>query len=1029
MAVAGWPGFCLVADDSMRIAPRAPDVAIQSFRIQDGFRVELLAAEPLTMDPVALEYDEFGRAWVVEMSDYPYTDKNRDRPFTEKTDDLPWGRLRVLEDLNGDGRFDRSTIFAEELSWPTGLAFWRGGVFVAATPDIWYLKDLDGDLRSDLRIKVYTGFRKFNVQAVMNNLRWGLDHKIYGAGGTNGGAIVRVADPTAQPIRIGTHDFRFSPEDERLELIPGGARFGQTFDDWGNRFICNIRNPIRHAVLPADHLSRNPHHLAPAPIVDVAESGDTISVYRTSRVEPWRALNARRLASDPVSTSPRSESTAAGYMTSACGLTIYRGDAYPARYYGLAFLGEVAANLVHCQRLIPKGLTFSSERVYPESEFLTSDDNWFRPVNFVNAPDGTLHLVDMYRETIEHPWSIPDDIKESLDLQSGRDRGRIYRLAPPGFSSTPFPVPGRMSTAELVSLLRHRRAWCRETAHRLLFERQDPAAVPLLRAALREPDLAERAANREAQPDDGGAPPAGPRELDGLAIRLGRLHAIWSLAGMNALAIDDLRVALRDPEPRIREQAVRLSESWLVENTEILSEVCSLAGDLDLRIRANVAIAVGGLEEPRTIEALSLIASTEPVDEWLRVAVSSALPTSASSLLETLLRDRLAKGVRIPAGIVHGLALTIGARAESTELRTALRLLEQVGLPEEERPDGPMRAAVDAVRREFLLGVGEGLARGGHTVRAVAARESPRASAWIERLIDDARAIVDDDSRAAADRVAALGIVVREDPNAAGALLSRLMDSLQPLELQTAAIGAMARLADVDGARKILDAYKKLTPAARSEAVQQLLSRNDWIATLLDAAEREAFPLSDIPSVRRSMLLKNSDASLRDRATRLFGRELPSPRGEVFQAYQPALAIAGDSQNGQALLRKHCLTCHRYRGEGHDVGPRLETIQHRAPREILLHVVDPNREVSPSFIEFVAARKDGRIATGIVVSETSSSVTLRRAEGVQETIPREEIDELRESGKSIMPEGLEKQLSMREMADILAVLTEPVRRP
>ncbi|MBM4004753.1 MAG: dehydrogenase, partial [Planctomycetes bacterium] len=241
MAVAGWPGFCLVADDSMRIAPRAPDVAIQSFRIQDGFRVELLAAEPLTMDPVALEYDEFGRAWVVEMSDYPYTDKNRDRPFTEKTDDLPWGRLRVLEDLNGDGRFDRSTIFAEELSWPTGLVFWRGGVFVAATPDIWYLKDLDGDLRSDLRIKVYTGFRKFNVQAVMNNLRWGLDHKIYGAGGTNGGAIVRVADPTAQPIRIGTHDFRFSPEDERLELIPGGARFGQTFDDWGNRFICNIR--------------------------------------------------------------------------------------------------------------------------------------------------------------------------------------------------------------------------------------------------------------------------------------------------------------------------------------------------------------------------------------------------------------------------------------------------------------------------------------------------------------------------------------------------------------------------------------------------------------------------------------------------------------------------------------------------------------------------------------------------------------------------------------------------------------------
>jgi putative membrane-bound dehydrogenase-like protein len=982
------------------------------------------------MDPVALEYDEFGRAWVVEMSDYPYTDKNRDRPFTEKSDDLPWGRLRVLEDLNDDGRFDRSTIFAEELSWPTGLAFWRGGVFVAATPDIWYLKDLDGDLRADLRTKVYTGFRKFNVQAVMNNLRWGLDHKIYGAGGTNGGAIVRVADPAVQPIRIGTHDFRFSPVDEQFELIPGGARFGHSFDDWGNRFICNIRNPIRHAVLPGDNLSRNPHYLSPLPIVDVAESGDTISVYRSSRVEPWRALNARRLASDPVSTSPRSESTAAGYMTSACGLTIYRGDAYPAPFYGLAFLGEVAANLVHCQRLIPRGLTFVSERVYPESEFLTSDDNWFRPVNFVNAPDGTLHLLDMYRETIEHPWSIPDDIKESLDLQSGRDRGRIYRLAPAGFQVTPFPKPGRMSTEELVALLRHRRAWCRETAHRLLFERQDPTAVPLLRATLRDRDRDRNRAERAGPAEDNSSDPAnGSRALESLAFRLGRLHALWSLAGMNALTIDDVRLALSDPEPRIREHAVRLSERWLADNHEILADVCSLAADLDLRVRANVALVVGGLSNDRAIEALATIGSTGPLDEWMRAAVLSTAPTTASRLLASLVRDRLGNGAPIPAGIVQGLALTIGARAEPTELRSALQSLDAVVPASDDRPGGPTRAAVDAVRREFLLGVGEGLARQRRTVRAMAESEYPRAAVWIAQLIDDARTVVIDDSRATVDRLAALGILAREDHDMAHELLPRLMDSLHPLDLQIAAIQTLARLAQVDGAHTLLAAYRKLTPTARSEAVQQMLARNDWIATLLEAAERNAFPLSDIPPVRRAMLLKNSDAAIRDRAARLFGRELPSPRGEVFQAYQPALAMSGNLQNGQALLRKHCLTCHRLRGEGHDVGPRLETIQHRTPREILLHLVDPNREVSPGYIEFIAVRKDGRIATGIVVSETSASVTLRRAEGIQETIPREEIDELKESGKSIMPEGLEKQLSMQEMADILALLTEPARRP
>jgi putative membrane-bound dehydrogenase-like protein len=191
-------------------------------------------------DPVAMAYDENGRAFVAEMSDYPYTDAATHQPWKDNTTDAPIGRIRLLIDDDGDGDFDRSTLFAENLSWPTGVACFKGGVFVAATPDVWYLKDTDGDGKADIRRKVYTGFRKFNVQAVMNNLQWGLDNSIYGAGGSNGGKVVPGEKSDAEPITLSRNDFRFDPVTERFEPIPGGARFGNAFDDWGNRFVCNI---------------------------------------------------------------------------------------------------------------------------------------------------------------------------------------------------------------------------------------------------------------------------------------------------------------------------------------------------------------------------------------------------------------------------------------------------------------------------------------------------------------------------------------------------------------------------------------------------------------------------------------------------------------------------------------------------------------------------------------------------------------------------------------------------------------------
>ena len=492
--------------------PRVPAVeprdAERTFRTLHGFRMQLLAAEPLVTDPVALEYDENGLAWVVEMRDYPYTDKSTDKPNVERTTDAPLGRIRILEDTDGDGRFDRSDVFAEDLSWPTGIALWKGGCYVTATPDVWYLKDTDGDRKADVRRRVFTGFRKLNVQGVINNLRWGLDHKLYAAGASNGGEITKPDDPAFTKVALGKADFAFDPHTEDFEVLTGGARFGQSFDDWGNRFICNIRNPVQHVVLENRYLARNPYLTVTSAVHDAAEAGDTLLVYRASPPEPWRAARALRYRTEAGGMSlPRSELAGEGYFTSACGITIYRGSAYPREFYGNAFLGEVAGNLIHRQVIEPDGVTFKSRRADEGAEIVASTDNWFRPVNFTNAPDGTLHVCDMYRETIEHPWSIPDDMKAVLDLESGRDRGRLYRLAPPGFKPpTTRPKLGKATAAELVAMLENRDSWWRDTAHRLIFERQDKACVEPLRRMLRASD-------------------------DPIA----QLHALWSLAGLNAV--------------------------------------------------------------------------------------------------------------------------------------------------------------------------------------------------------------------------------------------------------------------------------------------------------------------------------------------------------------------------------------------------------------------------------------------------------------------------------------------------------------
>jgi putative membrane-bound dehydrogenase-like protein len=976
---------------SLRIAPKEPAEAAGTFRVRDGFRLELLAAEPLVTSPVAMEYDENGRAYVAEMRDYPYTDRSTDKPNTERTADQAIGRIRLLEDTDGDGRFDRSTIFADGLSWPTGLALWQGGVYVAATPDLWYLKDTDGDGRADVRRQVFTGFRKFNIQAVINNLRWGLDHCVYGAGSTNGGLIRSAGARGAAPVKMSTNDFRFDPRTEQLELLSGGARFGQAFDDWGRRFICNIRNPIQHAVIDDRYLRRNPLLAVVSPLADVALAGDTLPIFRISRPEPWRILNARRLAADPISAAPRSETVAAGYVTSACGLTLYGGSAYPSSYYGQAFIGEVAANVIHRQRLVPVGLTFRSERIDSVAEFVASTDNWFRPVNFTNAPDGTLHVLDMYRETIEHPWSIPEDIKKDLDLESGRDRGRIYRLAPPGFKLPKPPRLGSASPRELVATLERPDCWSRDTAHRLIFERQNQSFVPLLRAVIHQ------------RADDAcrGRPMAA----------LARMHALWSLHGLGALCEEDVLDALEDPVAEVREHAVRLAEPRLGQSPAVLDRVLSLARDRSGRVRGQVALALGSLADDRATAALAVLARQDAEDPWARLALLSAPPERAVALIEALV-----KGGEAPLPVLKALAAVVGARRNGDEIRRALDAVAPTGAPD----SGAKRRS----RRELLVGLGEALQRHRLSLTEVAERADPRAGGWINELMREATALAADANAPTPQRVQSLRLIGMGPSGPARRVLAGLLGPQHPQEVQCAAVEAIARGAWPESPSILVGACQGAAPDARAAIVHQILARSEWTQALLDALDAGSLTPWDIPLNRRPTLLRHRDASIRNRAIAIFARETPASRDEVFQRYRAALELKADGDRGHLVARRVCLSCHQKNGEGSDAGPALETIRHRSAEEVLLHVIDPNREVSPNYYEYVVMLRDGRVTSGAIAEESPTSVTLRRAGRARETILRADIVELASTGRSLMPEGIENQVTLQEMADLLAFLLD-----
>jgi putative membrane-bound dehydrogenase-like protein len=984
--------------------------AAKTFHVLDGFEMQLIAAEPLVTDPVAITYDEDGRAYVCEMNDYPYTDKSAHKPSQENPTDANIGKVRLLTDTDGDGVFDKASVFAEGLSWPTGAACWKGGIFVTATPDVWYLKDTNGDGVADVRKKVFAGLKKLNVQAVMNNPIWGLDHRIYIAGGTNGGEIRRAEGSEevmplpkdAKPLPIKRNDFSFDPSTGDVRLESGGARFGNTFDDWGNRFLCNIRNPCQHVVIPHRYLERNPYVRIPSPLNDCAEAGDQLPVYRTSPVEPWRDFRAQRWSSEG-SHLPKSELVGAGVVTSSAGITVYRGDAYPPEYRDFAFVADVAGNLFYRMKLVPDGVTFKAVQVDGPKNFCTSDDVWFRPVNFTNAPDGCLHVCDMYREVIEHPWSIPDDIHAGIDLLKGRDRGRIWRLAPkqPRAEGGERRVSlSKATTPELAALLDHPNGWHRETAQRLLFERQDNAAVEPLK----------RLVNEAKTPQ-------------------GKVHALWSLR-------DHLeqheKAILAEKVFYNSSQAARGAIGWLLEdalvhsadqqNVFLQSAVLKALGEMKSAEPSLMPLMIALSELSQLAQAedvLPRLAETTTLDSWLHPILGGLAIKDADSRLIFSLADIRHQSHKIEKDdLIQKLAQVITSKGA---LQQAQKLANFVVVGDQEnRSDWPL--VRDSSIQKVALGLAQGSVQRGWTLKDLLIRDDPK-GVW-NSLIRQAREYVGDSNQDLAQRMSHLPLSLLQGQPQAMQSLQSLFVATEPQELQLAALDALNTYREPAVAEIIVKAWKTFTPALRDKAALVLLSRTDRIPVLLAALESCVIPKTQLSAASRATLARNKSADIPVRVAKLFGDSANSNRKAVIDKYQAALTTKGDATRGAKVYEAACMACHKHGTRGNDVGPHLGTIRAWTPEQLLTNILDPNREVSPNFALYVIETKDGRTLSGLIMSETAGNVVLKRVDGGQESLLRSDIQAISSTGTSLMPEGLEAAISPAQMADLIEFLRE-----
>ncbi len=947
-------------------APKSPVPAedtLALFQLHPACRIELVACEPDVLDPVHIAFDSDGRIWVVEYSDYP----------NGPADGQPGTcRIRVLTDDDGDGRYTDARTFADQLRFATGLMHWKDGVLVTTNASLLFLRDADGDGRADEQEEWFRGFKTENPQLRANHPTFALDNHIYVASGLRGGEVIATKKEWAEgakPVSLSGRDFRFDPLTGKYEAVSGVGQFGVSFDDWGNRFICSNRNPCDHVVLEDWYHKRNPHVAVPRVVENVSPAAEKSRVFPISRF--WTTSNLH-----------------AGTFTAACGLCIYRGDALPEEFYGNSFIGEPTGNLVHRDVLNPWLATFASKYDRPGVEFLATRDEWFRPVNLSIGPDGALYVVDMYRAVIEHPQFMPEELQKRSDLLLGSDRGRIYRIVSRDVAAPRGKAPrlSGTSSAELVELLSHPNGWWRETAHRLLFERHDASATTALKRS------SIQAASAPA-----------------------RAHSLWLLDGLAQLDRDVVLAALHDTEPRVVEQAVRLAEARFPADEAIVERVLAVARTtFDTRLAFQCALSLGAFPPSAAVDrALAHVVLLHGDDPWVRTAVILGAGPRAGDVLVALLDQDAA--LRTDRGecdrAVRALAELVGATGDPDEMELCLQAMTKFVDPGHR-----------GVWLACVLGLAAGYQRPGRNWADLDAQWSVASARQLKRVFEEAAAGFVNPARRGPPSDEGLALMEFAPWELVRLPLMAMATRSPVVERRTRAIDVLGRRSEPEVVDILLMNFSAQTPAVKPSLLAACSRAPARVQRLFDEIEAGRISAREIDPVRANQFRNHRDASVRERARTLLEVDAAEDRQKVLADYQPALTLRSDHRRGREVFVKNCVQCHRIADVGVNVAPDISDSRVKKPEQLLADILDPNRAIDNNYFSYSVVDTDGGVHTGVIAAETATSITLRQPEGKEVTLLRRNIAELKSSGVSLMPAGLEQKITVQEMADLISFI-------
>lgn len=617
-----------------------PEEEMRHFEIDDSFDIAVFASEPHVLSPVDITWDDEGNVYVIEMGDYP----SKPEPGKGK------GRIRILQDLNEDGKIDTSIVFADNIADATSMLPWQGGLIVTAAPDILFLKDTSGDSRADTREVLFTGFFASNSEAQITCLRFGVDNWIYANNNAQDGDVTFTKKDSMRKLPMAGSDFRFRLDKNLFEKESGWGQFGMTIDDWGHRFYSQNTYHIQQSPIPWRYLHR--HEFMPQGSTDINISDHDYLMFQKTPPPYWRAERTKRRQAEFDKQKLDRKEYAEKHFSGASGGTAYLSDLFPREYYNSVFTGDVSGNLVHRDVITtgkksPAFIAHRSERE-KDREFLASTDPWTRPANFAVGPDGCLYMIDMYRQHIEAPTSVPDDLKAEMDYSQGEAYGRIYRIFPNGHDRKSVAINLKSKTsAELVGFLENGNQWMRQRAQMILVQRNDKSVAEQLKTMFRT--------HKDAR---------------------ARLRALYVLESFDALDTSLVSGALRDEEPGIREHGIFLSEKF----PQLLPQVIEKTNDTSLQVVLDATLVIGNSKDSRVIPAFVNVIHRYGAQPLLNTAVLSSDVGSGAAMLQQLMQTKISINDTTAASFIKDLCYVVGARGDEKEISEVTSIIKNTYL-------------------------------------------------------------------------------------------------------------------------------------------------------------------------------------------------------------------------------------------------------------------------------------------------------------------------------------------------------------